>query len=159
MDICDVLKKDHENVSKLLKKIISENASNSEECQTLFQKVKEELVVHSLAEDEVFYSKLENSPETQEFIRESREDHEIVTQILEDMSRMNAGTSEWLEKANSLLENVELHVKMEEDCVFQRASKILDKEQLIQLSGEFETRKQECLRALTDTEHELRSAS
>jgi iron-sulfur cluster repair protein YtfE (RIC family) len=95
----------------------------------LYERVRAELLAHATAEEEVFYSALEQIPVTKELAIKSREQHDHIERILMELDPLTAGEPLWLERFNELVSEVEAHVQEEEDALFPMAEQVLTKPQ------------------------------
>ena len=113
----DLLKADHRKVEELFAKVReNENGDNS----STFKTIKEELDVHAHIEEVIFYPYLlENGDkELERITREGIEEHRQVKAFLAELDGM-PGTSETFKaRLKVLMEDVEHHVKEEEDEMF-----------------------------------------
>jgi hemerythrin superfamily protein len=140
MNVYDVLKEDHKEVSKLLDKI--EKASNQEDIrQELFLEVKKELDLHAFVEETYFYPALKDADQTKEITLEAYEEHRIVKILLEELEGLDEDAEEWGAKFKVLKENVEHHVEEEEGELFKKARKILSDDQAEAIGAEIVTEK------------------
>jgi hemerythrin superfamily protein len=140
MEIYDLLKDDHRLVEDLLDRL----ASGDEFDPELVQTIKDQLLVHSHAEDEVFYSALARRPEAATLIEESRQDHQAVEGLLEELSNASFGEDDdWTDKVDDLEALVAEHVEFEENEVIPLAERLLDDEEANDLGNRFVARKDE----------------
>ncbi len=139
MEIYEVLKRDHQAVKQLFKRL----EKGTEDRETLFDELYTELSIHSEIEDEVFYSVLEKDKEIRDLILEGKEEHKLITQKLEEMSMLDVEDEEWQAKLTVLQELVEHHVEEEEGEMFKKARKVLSNEQAHAIAEEFEQNKHE----------------
>ena len=136
----DELKQDHKEVKDLLKSILK--ADDGAEREELFSKMKTALTAHSEAEEEMFYPRLEKEEESRTDALEAEVEHSIVKNLLTDLEAMDDKMSdEWTAKCSVLSDLVEHHVEEEESQIFKDARKVLDKDELSELAGEFESAK------------------
>ncbi|HEX8948579.1 MAG TPA: hemerythrin domain-containing protein [Dissulfurispiraceae bacterium] len=131
MDILAFLKKDHENALLLFDEL-DEAAEKSGKKQSkqdqVFNQLRNELEIHMLGEEEVFYPVLNEDADISPMIMEGIEEHRVIKMILAEMVNMPKD-EKWTAKLRVLRENVEHHIEEEEDDVFENAEGILDKEQ------------------------------
>jgi hemerythrin superfamily protein len=126
MDPFELLKKDHEKVSKLFEQI--ESASGRVKL-TRFRKLKSELDVHSHIEETIFYPALKNAEESRDITLEGYEEHKVIKNLLAELDRAKKPTDEWTAKFTVLKESVEHHVGEEEGELFSKAKDVLTDEQ------------------------------
>ncbi|MGH8496110.1 MAG: hemerythrin domain-containing protein [Gammaproteobacteria bacterium] len=142
MNIYDLLKKDHKSVAKLMDEVAETGDKAAKTRATKFAQIKQQLTAHSEAEDEVFYSVLAEHDKTRDIILEGREEHALVTQLLEELAQMPPDSEDWTAKFKVLKENVEHHVEEEEGEMFKQARSVLDDEQAREIGEQFEEQKQ-----------------
>lgn len=142
MSIYDLLKKDHKEVSKLMDEVAETGDAAAKTRATKFAQIKEKLTAHSEAEDEVFYSVLAEHDETRKIVLEGREEHELVTQLLEELAQMPPDSEDWTAKFTVLKENVEHHVEEEEGEMFKKARTVLSDQEAREIGEQFEDQKQ-----------------
>ena len=138
MDAFELLKKDHEKVSDLFSKI--ESAAGQEKLR-LFGQLKVELDLHAHIEETVLYPALENTEEAREITLEAYEEHNVVKDLLAQLSSEANPDDEWDAKLKVLKENVEHHVEEEEGEMFAKARKALGQPEIEELGTELEAEK------------------
>jgi hypothetical protein len=126
MDPFELLKKDHETVSKLFKRI--ESASGRVKL-IRFRKLKTELELHTHIEETIFYPALKNTEESRDVTLEAYEEHKVVKDLLAELAGAKKLSDEWRAKLTVLKENVEHHVEEEEGELFSKAKDVLTDEQ------------------------------
>lgn len=128
MNAFALLKQDHETVADLLEKIDKTTERGIKTREDLFARLKAELDVHTKIEETIFYPALENEDETRDITLEAFEEHRLVKQLLSELESMSKDAEEWTAKFTVLKENIEHHVKEEEGEMFEKARKVLSKE-------------------------------
>ncbi len=143
MALLEALKNDHDEVKKLLDKILGEDDGGKR--KTLFDQMAAALTAHSHAEDKVFYSALkQKGEEEQELALEGEEEHALVEQLLTGLKRARRVESHsWQARCKVLKDLVEHHVEEEESEFFKAARKDFDKPMLEKMGKRFEELKQE----------------
>lgn len=127
MNIYQLLKKQHREVSALFKQIEKAQEKEPATVAALFNKVKVELGSHAKAEEEVFYTPIRlrsESEEGEELSSEGKEEHHVIALLLGELSRLSVNTEEWKAKFTVLKEIVEHHVEEEENEIFAAAREI-----------------------------------
>lgn len=119
------LKNDHDEVSSLMENVsgMSEDDPNRAKTAT----IRDELLRHSEVEDQVLYAKLRQHEETRDLILESKEGHKVIDKLLRELDRNDETSDQWVAKFEVLKENVEHHVDEEENELFPKAEKIIEK--------------------------------
>jgi len=127
MDAFELLKADHKKVAELFNRL--ETASGKRKLE-VFKRIKSELDVHTHIEETVFYPALENPEETHDLTLEAYDEHKVVKSLLAELSGARSANDEWQAKAKVLRENVEHHVKEEENELFDKADDALSDEEI-----------------------------
>ena len=137
MLIYDYLKKDHQKVSALFKKIIAATTGKAREL--LFLEVKKELELHADPEHNTFYKALSKSTKGMEDAEHGDEEHDEIKDALAKLSRIPvASLSKWLVQFGELKYIVEHHVEDEETKMFKDAKAVISTAEANQLSVEME---------------------
>jgi hypothetical protein len=127
MDPFKLLKADHEKVAGLFDRLESRSGKAK---LVIFKQIKSELELHTHIEEKVFYPALEKPQETHDLTLEAYEEHAVVKALLSELGRARTVTDEWKAKAKVLRENVEHHVKEEENELFDKADDALESDEL-----------------------------
>jgi len=138
MDPFELLKKDHEKVSELFKRI---EASSGKAKIEIFGQLKDELEVHTAIEEMIFYPALEKANETRDLTLEAYEEHKVVKDLLAELAVANKPSDEWDAKLKVLKENVEHHVDEEENELFDKASDVLTGDEAERLGDRMQAEK------------------
>src|ERR1700694_2962157 len=144
--ILENLRQDHDEVSSLIEELTE--SETAEERARLIKEIKTKLLAHSHAEQAVLYRKMEKSKdeEARSFAFEGDNEHRIVEQQLEQMSRArNKASEQWTAQATVLRELVSHHVKEEESTGFPCARSEFDREQLEKLGEQFRRQKEKLM--------------
>ena len=149
MDALKLLKQDHD----LVKKILAEGEATTERGEKtrteLFARLKSELEIHERIEEEILYPQLRDHPKSQEIALEGYEEHHVVDTILGELEQTPVSDDTWGAKFTVAKENLEHHMKEEEDEVFGEAKKVLSKEDAAAMGQDFDRRKGLGLQAIT----------
>ncbi|MEX2491738.1 MAG: hemerythrin domain-containing protein [Nitrospirales bacterium] len=143
MDIFQILKKDHQAVKDLFRKLEGTGARASKSREKLFTQLKEDLEAHSQGEEAAFYSTLKEHTEMQAMIEEATEEHDEVANLLEEMEELDIESEDWTSKLAELQKNVLHHVKEEEGEIFKKAKEIMGKDEMQTLGKEFQSAKKQ----------------
>jgi hemerythrin superfamily protein len=144
MDIFSLIREDHQKVSDLFSQIKGTRGASGKRAQ-LFAQIKEELEIHSHAEEQVFYAALQGDDVAYDMALDAIEDHRLVAELLEELATASKDGEEWEEKLQVLEENVEDHVEEEESEIFEAASQLFSNEQAQELGKRFQAVKREQL--------------
>ena len=141
MNALDLLKKQHEEVSKLFKKYDKLGEDEAEEKQELFEQIADRLAAHATIEEKFFYPSIK-SEGTEDIVREALEEHLSVKRLISDLLDMEPDDEAFDAKIQVLREQIEHHVEEEEDDMFKKVRKECSKEQLedlgLQMEDEYE---------------------
>src|SRR5438105_1771990 len=130
LDAVSLLKKDHELVKDLMNKMDTEE--DPDQLTSMFEQLVDELGVHERIEEEIFYPALQKLPKAKEDVLEAFEEHHLVDEIVEQMD-VESDDDKWKAKFTVMKENVEHHIKDEEDKLFPKAEELLGPEKLGEL--------------------------
>ena len=151
MDALSLLKKDHDLVKDIFKKI--EGTDDQEEKTSLFEQFMDEISVHERIEEEIFYPALQKLPNAKEDVMEAFEEHHVVDMIVTEMD-VETDDEKWDAKFTVMKENVEHHIKDEEEKLFPKAEKLLGDEKLGKLGVQMADLKEAEMRALEEQAEE-----
>lgn len=146
MHAIKVLREDHARIEILLKKLAEAGEDDTRARDSLFGRLEKELVVHTLAEENIFLPHVEDAIEdskkaTTEFFNESadvlREATELIAQsyknhqeikaLLQDTKGAEMGDRDVKDRSDELQRAVVLQFEKEED-LFPKAEKVLEEE-------------------------------
>ncbi len=134
--IYDILRQEHKDVKKLFKQIVDEARYQ----ENIYMQIKTALNLHIMGEEKVFYSRLENNPETRNLILESYEEHDLGRKIINDIDSSTESDAKWA-KVKVLSEAIDMHVKEEEDDLFKKAKKVLSDDEEREIAKQFMSEK------------------
>ena len=140
MDLYDMLREDHREVSRMLGELESITRKRR---KALFLEVQDKVKLHFLVEEKHFYPALTHTGVAHDITLEAYEEHRLVELLLEELDDMNAESDEWVARLKVLKENIERHVREEEDEMFPRAQQSLSEEQAQQIGASIVTEKAE----------------
>lgn len=139
MDAFQLLKADHEKVAQLFDQL--ESASGRAKLQ-VFEQIRTELELHTLIEETYFYPALEKPKQTHDLTLEAYEEHDVVKNLLQELSGTRNPNDEWEAQAKVLRENVEHHVEEEENELFPKAQQVLSEDEVEELGDQMAAEKQ-----------------
>lgn len=139
--IYEKLEQDHEMASELLEQLTQTTESDLEKRKLLFHRLKNEVTLHSKAEDKTFYAALAEHEEIRDLVSEGREEHEVVTELLTELDQMSKDNPGWTSKLSELKDNIDHHVAEEESEMFSKARELLSEEEAEALGRSFEQEK------------------
>ncbi|WED44004.1 hemerythrin domain-containing protein [Legionella cardiaca] len=121
MSIYTYLKQDHRNVEDLLEKIEKLDYGQKELRDQLFNKLKEKIIIHSKAEEKIFYSTLQRFSLTKEEIKHAKEEHADVEEMLERLADNSLDGTAWTQLFKHMASALRHHIKEEESQIFEDA--------------------------------------
>ncbi|MBZ0157294.1 MAG: hemerythrin domain-containing protein [Alphaproteobacteria bacterium] len=129
MNIFELLKNDHEKALNLFDELEGMQGESGRiqgsKADSVFNKLKQELEIHMMGEEELLYSVLKEEETTRSTILESYEEHHVAKLLLNEMASMPKD-EQWMAKLAVLRESVEHHVEEEEGELFEEAQEIID---------------------------------
>src|SRR6266852_5444763 len=148
-----LLMKDHENVQGLFAQF-ERSREDAQKKAMLFEKVRDELQMHTKVEEEIFYPAVEELPgdRATDDIERSIQDHEEVDALLDELQSLSADDADFDEKMAELMDAVRSHIQLEHEEVFKVARAGLGEEQLKELGREMEEFKQSMKEGRMDSE-------
>jgi iron-sulfur cluster repair protein YtfE (RIC family) len=142
-DATALLKQDHQKVKRLFEEFARtrESAARLE----VFNNIRNELTVHALIEEEIFYPELERNrkADLQEQVEEAHQEHDEAKRLLASAEGLSGDSGGLVEIVRTLREAVEHHVQEEEGEMFPRAREVFSGSQLKDLGGRLEARRRE----------------
>ncbi len=142
MDILDKLKKEHDEVRALLKKLV--DSEKAAERTALVTKIKAALVPHVRAEEKVVYDAIIARKDKDSKIdgNEGYFEHAHADMALKKLGTIKPASSpEFTAAAKVLKELIEHHVKEEESNVWRDVRKAFDSKARIEMNRKFEAAK------------------
>lgn len=127
MDIYTILKNDHQRIFQAIDAM--EQLTDSDRKKDLFSFIRTEIVMHSKAEEEVFYRPLRGKAASKSLIEHSFDEHHEVEHLLFEIQTTSADDSKWMEKIRQLRAVLTHHIQKEETEIFQLAQAQFSAEQ------------------------------
>jgi hypothetical protein len=137
--IITLLKKDHKEVSGLLKQASATSDSATAKRDDLFARISEALSAHMAFEEERVYPVLQRKQETRDTALEAIEEHQQAKQLLRDLAGIASDDERWKAKVTVLMEDIKHHVKEEEQAggLFSELESALEQAELVELAKEY----------------------
>ncbi|HET9249233.1 MAG TPA: hemerythrin domain-containing protein [Actinomycetota bacterium] len=130
MDALQLLKKDHDQVKKMLKDLAATTERAVKTRQELFGRLKFSLTVHEQMEETVLYPALKEHAKAKDIVLEAYEEHDVVDTILAELEQTPFEDETWHAKLTVMQENLLHHIQEEEGEMFAQARKLFDREML-----------------------------
>jgi hemerythrin superfamily protein len=149
MNVIELLKKDHETVSKLFKSF--EAAKEDEDAgsrQQIARQICQELAAHATVEEELFYPAVDakataEDEKAEDLVKEADEEHRVVKALVAEVESMDESEDHFNAKMKVLKDVVEHHVEEEEGDLMPKAKKLLTSDELEEIGARVEDRKEE----------------
>src|ERR671924_79633 len=143
MNAIQLLKDDHDAMKKMLTELESTTERGTKTRAALFAKVREELTVHEVIEEEIFYPALKEHPKAKEIVLEAYEEHGVVDMIMAEIEQVPFDDERWGAKFTVMKENIEHHIEEEENEMFAQARDAFEKAELEELGKRMMDRKEQ----------------
>jgi len=141
MDVIELLKKDHQEVTKLFQRY---RGSRNARGRDVVRQLSNELLVHAQIEEDIFYPAVrEAAPELAEKVERSLREHERIKEELAALERQPEDVDETM---TTLEQDVEQHVTEEEGEIFSQAAEVFDERRRTELGRRLRARKGELTR-------------
>jgi hemerythrin-like domain-containing protein len=142
MNALDLLQEDHDRIKPLLNEL-KETTERAEKTRgELFSRLKAELTVHEIIEEEIFYPALKEHPKAKEIVLEGYEEHDVVSRLMGELDGLDATDEHFGPKAKVMAENIEHHIEEEEGEMFKRARQAFEADELEALGDRMAQRKE-----------------
>lgn len=135
-DAIALLSDDHQRVRRLLKELEETTEKTATKREKLLATIEQELRVHTQIEEDVFYPAffdVARTADDKEIYYEAVEEHHVVDLVLPEIKGTDPGGAPFAAKAKVLKDLVEHHAEEEEEQMFPRARKLMDRERLVEL--------------------------
>lgn len=143
MIIYDVLKRDHAVILDLLGKMEASTEGAVKHRMDLAARLRDEWIPHARAEETVLYDTLKEINETEDVAIELSEEHHAIELLLRELEAIDPSDLRWKAKLTVLKENLERHIKDEEQEVFDYARQVLAPEEVEMMAVAFKDLKAE----------------
>lgn len=144
MDVIELLKKDHQEVTRLFQRFAGRKGGRG--ASGIVDEVCGELEVHAKVEEEIFYPAVREADDTlAELVEESLREHaRVKSQVQELRARGGAPEAADLERrVTALQRDVEHHLTEEEGEMFPRVAEVMEERQRTEIGRRLQSRKQE----------------
>jgi hemerythrin-like domain-containing protein len=146
MNAITMLTEDHRAVKKLLGELESTTERGVKTREELFTRIKAELTVHEIIEEEIFYPELKKHPKAKDIVLEGYEEHGVVDTLMGELSSLPFDDERWGAKAKVMQENIEHHIEEEEGEMFKKARQVFDQSELEELGNRMAARRASAVR-------------
>jgi hemerythrin superfamily protein len=148
-----MLNQDHDKVEKAFKEFEKLDRQDTEACRQLIQTVCDDLKVHTLLEEEVFYPAVREAIDDEDLMNEAAVEHETAKMLIDQLENMGPDDPNYFATFTVLGEYVKHHIKEEQGEMFPAAKKA--KVDLAALGERMRARRQELAGEVdtADTKH------
>ena len=120
-----MIKQDHKKVASLFDKY--KNTKGEEAKRRIAEQAMEQLEVHALVEEDIFYPAVKKALGDGALIHDALKEHHVIKELIEELKTMEDYDEDFEEKWSELVENVQYHVNEEEsDLLLQAEESELD---------------------------------
>jgi hypothetical protein len=148
MDAITLLKTDHDKVKGLLTELEATTERGVKTRTELFERIKTELTVHEIIEEEIFYPELKSHPKAEDIVLEGFEEHHVVDLLMGELDALPVDDETWGAKALVMKENIEHHIEEEEGEMFRQARSVFETDELDDLGERMAARKESAMAEL-----------
>jgi hemerythrin-like domain-containing protein len=141
MNAITMLTDDHRKVKKLLSELETTTERGVKTREELFSRIKADLTVHEIIEEEIFYPALKEHPKAKDIVLEGYEEHNVVDTLMSELSALPFDHETWGAKAKVMQENIEHHIEEEEGEMFKKARQVFDEAELEELGDRMARRR------------------
>ncbi len=152
-DIYDQLKGEHRQLQELLNHAVE---CDEEERPAVLKQIEEVLVPHARAEEKTLYSVMherlkslsqdkeskELTSEAMDLTSEAYEEHHAVDVLMAELKATSPSDEKWIGKMTVIKENLEHHVKEEENELFSKAQELIGSDEAQELLEAYLTEKE-----------------
>lgn len=142
-DALALLKEDHKTMKSIMEDIDATTERGVKTREELLGKMKTELQLHEMIEEEIFYPALREHKKAKEIVLEGYEEHHAVDMLLEELESVAYDDQTWGAKFTVIKENIEHHIEEEEGEMFSKARQVLDEDELKALGEQMAAMKDE----------------
>ena len=148
MDAIELLLKDHGEAKKVMQEILSLPRHSDGNRKALFDSLKKDLLIHDNIEEKIFYPAVRANPQGNEFRLLDYEAHQVVEDLLDQLTSLPVEDDSWLPKFKVMQECLLRHVQDEEETYFPRIRQLMKPSELAELGKKMQAEKAKELQAL-----------
>lgn len=140
-DAVELLSHDHREVERLviaLQALKGSNDATPSMSNSDFVQLDQNLTLHALAEENIFYPEMKNHPETASLVPEAYTEHQEVKQVLAEMRTLPVNDNRFQTLLAELKADLQHHVAEEENEMFVGAREALGKQRLEELGRQIQ---------------------
>ena len=118
MDLFSLLKRDHDELSNLMQRLIAMPDPQHESVRDLQEALADLLVNHSKMEELYLYSRMQNVAAARELIGHSYKEHQEAANTLQQLQGRQMESEQWVQICKTLMKEVTDHAQKEEQQLF-----------------------------------------
>jgi hemerythrin superfamily protein len=122
-DALTLLTQDHDEVKRMFKEYEGLKDKSSAVRQALAAQICNALTVHTQVEEELFYPAVRDALDDDDLMDEADVEHDAAKNLIAEIEEMNPDESHYDAKVKVLGEEIEHHVKEEEEKMFPKVRK------------------------------------
>lgn len=135
MDILELIKQNRQKIKELFLEI--EITQEPEKLYAYFNKIYEELITYSQAEESTLYSSISKHRGNEELIETAKAEHQATKKLLEELEYLSPTSSEFKDKLQQLKQVVYQHWEKAGNLISLQAQKLASKQEKEQLGSKF----------------------
>lgn len=143
MQIYEALVKDHRKVQDLLNQLVNLNAGDEEIRHELVDKIRDDLIPHSRAEEAVFYNSIRAINTAKDLVWHGYEEHMMAESLLRTLQVAEKIDAGWRQTAQKLKAALDHHIEEEEGKIIPVAQQLFTDEEAEIMAEAFEKMKPE----------------
>ena len=148
MLIFDILKKDHDAIKHVLTALSALNPSDVKWHSTLILQLRELVIPHSRAEEDVFYDAIHLNDKAKNVALHGYQEHLTIEYILRNLILQDKIDYDWSSTVKELKAVIENHLSEEENAIFPIAEILFSEDELRLMGKDFLRLKNEFLQEL-----------
>lgn len=133
-DWFEMLKKDHDEIQKIIEQMLATDESQTWKRSMLLMKLAHKLDKHSYEEETVIYPALRDNNDAADADRLDIEHGHVKTLVFE-LKQMDTDSAGWLQKVRKLRDSLDEHIRMEEEQILPKLKRDLDEERNANLTS------------------------
>lgn len=134
--IYDALRESHERQRVLCKQLLATEPHGDERKQ-VFEELRTEEAAHAAAEERFLYAPILMDDNGLYPSRHALAEHYKLEKIFDELAERDPSEAGWMQRAHTLVHDLEHHLEEEETRFFQQSGKILSDAEKIRLAGAY----------------------
>jgi hypothetical protein len=136
--ILNALEGEHQELSILVDRLVeSGRARDHATADELLEVVRRQLLIHSEAEESVFYRTLAELERSRAWVEHHEATHQEIADVLDELERLPVSDAAWSSMSIALRDALDDHIDDEEGELFEIAQDVLSSDQLRELGARY----------------------